>query len=773
MLEAGGLAFQATEATDGDATVFMAPFYAHSLPGSPEEDWELLEDHLRRVGTGAADFAAAFGAEEWGRLLGLWHDLGKYSVEFQAYLQSTSGVTLPGSSQSRVDHSTAGAQHAASTVPGIASRILAYCIAGHHGGLPDNNDEQGGRSGLADRLQKVIPGFSSAAPLDLLEQPPPGPLPMQWDPVADKKSFQVSVFCRMLFSCLVDADYLATEAFMQPKRALERPGDLSVLADLLPTLNAHLDHFAADTPVNRIRADVLAQCRAKSELPPGFFSLTVPTGGGKTLSSLAFAFAHAARHGHRRVIYAIPFTSIIEQTAAVFREAFKDLGEQVVLEHHSNFDPPDNLAVDPADHEPQTPWYRLAAENWDAPLVVTTNVQLFESLFSNRPSRCRKLHRIARSVIILDECQTLPVTLLAPTLRMLEELCRNYGCTVVLCSATQPAITERPDFRIGIKGVREVVSDPPSLYRSLKRVQTERLGKLDDESLTERLRQHEHVLCVVSTRAHAARLFMALRNTPGVGDGVFHLSANMCAAHRTDVLAEIRRRLNPRDLQPCVVVSTQLVEAGVDVDFPVVYRSMAGLDSVAQCAGRCNREGRLPVGQVFVFDTDVDPPGDLRQRRQVGAEVAGLREDVLGLEAMEHFFRLVYWTRSSDWDKERILECFCLSSGTAHFQFRKAAEHYRLIVDSQQPVIVPYGERGRELIDELRHRHEPPGREFNRRAQRYIVNVYERQVAELRQNHLVTQYHEQFCVLENDSAYDESIGLLLEASGFDPDRFCL
>jgi CRISPR-associated endonuclease/helicase Cas3 len=569
----------------------------------------------------------------------------------------------------------------------------------------------------------------------------------------------------MLFSCLVDADFVATEAFMRPEQARERSGARPAPAELLPHLEAHLaclSGYAAETAVNRARAGVLLQCREKAELSPGLFSLTVPTGGGKTLSSLAFALRHAACHDLRRVIYAIPFTSIIEQNADVFRAALSGAGPNVVLEHHSNLEP-----------DPETPWSRLASENWDAPLVVTTNVQLLESLFANKPSRCRKLHRIARSVIVLDECQTLPVTLLAPTLRMLDELCHNYSCTVVFCSATQPAVQQRDGFRIGLTGVREIVSDPRHLYGSLRRVVVERLGKLDDSAVVEQLRGHQQVLCVVNTRAHAARLFAALRESSDAADAVFHLSAQMCAAHRTDVLNLIRERLDPENPRLCRVISTQLIEAGVDVDFPVVYRALAGLDSIAQAAGRCNREGRLERGQVFVFETDVDPRGDLRLRRQLGAEVAGLHDDLLSLDAVDHFFRLSYWSRNSEWDKEGILDCFSLSRDGPHFQFREAAQKYQLIPDVQQPVIVPYDGRGRELVGQLRRMPEPPGRGFDRSVQRYIVGLYVPQFNLLRENQAIAQYHERFWVLENGLAYDEHVGLKTNVAGFDPALLCI
>lgn len=748
----------------------MPQSFAHSLEGRSQYDWEPLEDHLRRVadgnGTlpGAADFAEIFGAKEWGRLAGLWHDLGKYSAEFQAYLRSANGLEAHlESAPGRVDHSTAGAQHAASRFAGTIGRLLAYCIAGHHSGLPDNVDGQGGISGLSGRLSKKIPDWS-AAPAAILNQPRPPKPPLDWD--ADKRiwAFQAAVFCRMLFSCLVDADYLATEAFMRPERTVERNRSIVAPSELLKFLDAHLSRLAAsasDTTVNRARAGVLAQCRTKAGLPPGFFSLTVPTGGGKTLSSLAFALTHAAKFGLRRVIYAIPFTSIIEQNVDVFRQALNDAGPDVVLEHHSNLDP-----------DKETYTARLAAENWDSALVVTTNVQLFESLFANKSSRCRKLHRIAHSVIILDECQTLPVTLLAPTLRMLEELCRNYGCTVVLCSATQPAIAKRPDFGIGLHNVREIVDDPLRLYVTLRRVEIEQLGNLDNGTVVERLRRHKQALCVVNTRAHAATLFTELSASSNAPESVFHLSASMCAAHRTDVLGRIRGLLNPDSPKPCVVISTQLIEAGVDIDFPVVYRAMTGLDSIAQAAGRCNREGRLSHSRVYVFDTDVDPPGDLRQRCQMGREVAGLYDDLLALDAIEHYFRLSYWTRSSEWDQQEILKLFGINGGMPHFQFREVAERYRMIEDIQQSVIVPYGERGRKLVDELRYLGEPPGRDFDRRAQRFVVGVYDRQLVQLCRNHGVTKHHDRYWVLENTLAYDEAIGLRADVLGFDAAQLC-
>lgn len=482
-------------------------YYAHSLPPPHGRgDWELLSDHARRVADGEGDafpgasrFAEAFGAEEWGRLLGLWHDLGKYSKAFQDYLAGSAGVRnqVHGSEMlGKVDHSTAGAQHAAVRNPSSPLGVLlAYCIAGHHAGLPDN---VGGASGLSMRLTKQVEPID-AAPADLLDRPLP-PMP-KLDPGGSSRSasFAVGFFTRMLFSCLVDADFLATEWFMNPDRASRLPDAGASPAQLLARLDGHLDEkrSKADvTAVNQRRWEVLATCREKAKLAPGFFSLNVPTGGGKTLSSLAFALTHAAEHDLRRVVYAIPFTSIIEQTADVFRDALGDELRSEVLEHHSN--------LEPDDPQKQSDRSRLAAENFDAPLVVTTNVQLFESLFASRTSRCRKLHRLAKSVIILDEAQALPPNLLAPTLAALEELVRNYGVTVLLCTATQPAIEKRDQFPIGLEGVRAVIDDPRKLHQTLRRTEVKSVGALSNDEIVEGLKKESQFLCIVNSRRHAA-----------------------------------------------------------------------------------------------------------------------------------------------------------------------------------------------------------------------------------------------------------------------------
>ncbi len=736
--------------------------FAHSLQGRPISDWEPLENHLFNVSHLAGDFSFAFDSRDWGCLAGLWHDLGKYSREFQNYLLKENGYEAHLEEVcgiGKVDHSTAGAQHADSAGKKAGGIVLSYCIAGHHGGLGNGSDF----SGDGSRLNKEIKEWKSYAPRELLNQP--FPKPPAWlrggdKPLSDEhlKVFRQSFWCRMLFSALVDADFLATESFMSPAQAAAREHpEFPAMKDLLKDVLDFIGRCASDarcaSEVARHRAEVLAACLKKSELPPGFFSLSVPTGGGKTLSSLAFALSHAARHDLRRIIYAIPFTSIIEQNADVFRKALGAHAD-VVLEQHSNLEP-----------EKMTPWSRLAGENWDAPLVVTTNVQLLESLFANRTSRCRKLHRIARSVIILDEAQTLPVHLLRPCLAALRELVESYGCTVVMCTATQPALDYREDFPIGISGVREIMDDAPRLYAGMRRVDASYAGSIPDAELSERLAQCPQALCIVNTRRHAAKIFDMLKHLPHA----IHLSALMCPNHRSEVIANVRRKL--KEGQPCLVISTQLIEAGVDVDFPVVYRAMAGIDSVAQAAGRCNREGRLSRGQVYLFDAEILPPvGDQRKAADTTKEkVIGQYEDILSLPAVREYFEHYYWKRAGhhQWDEPEVMDCF--KQGT-HWNFRDAADRFVMIPDhGGKSVIIPWGDSGQKLCQQIvtagKDALLPP--DVFRRAQRLIVQIHERDWLPLVQSGAIVLYGpgESLPVLMNADMYDARLGLQVGGPG--------
>jgi CRISPR-associated endonuclease/helicase Cas3 len=731
--------------------------YAHTLSHLPPERWELLEEHLETVGLLCQRFAAEFGGGEWGWIAGRCHDLGKASAKFQAFLHAhyrdreNAGEEL---SADRVDHSTFGARYVSSALSGPVGRLIAFCIAGHHAGLPNAFpvDDQKARSSLSYRLDPSYLIPEVIHPEIRLSLPN---LKLKAD--TDERAFSVAFFTRMVFSCLIDADRICTEAFCDRDKAEERAALRPTLADLRMQLDAYLEEKQRNSPatlVNRKRRTILEQCLLSAAGRPGFYSLQVPTGGGKTLSSLAFALHHAAEL-MRRIVVAIPFTTIIEQTAETYRQALGSLGERAVVEHHTNLRP-----------ERSTRANQLATENWDAPLIVTTNVQLFESLFAAATTPCRKLHRLANSVIILDEAQTLPVELLEPTLRALRELVANYGCTVVLCTATQPALEHRRDFTIGLRGVTPIISESEELFRTMRRVQVKHIGKLTDDALAERLTDHEQVLCIVNTRTHAAKLF-DLVSQQADGESVFHLSTLMCGEHRRQTLRTVRERLEEK--LPCLVISTQLIEAGVDIDLPQVYRAAAGFDSIAQAAGRCNREGRASIGTTFVFDAEQPPPkGLLEQGASTARELWSMFEDPLMPAAIEQYFRLMYWKKSNVWDKYKIMECMKLDSNRPrdlYFQFRSIDERYKLIRDVQLPILTPCDRVGADLFYQLQN--SVVDYVQHRKLQPYLVSVPERTIRELESNGVVKAHESGVWVLLRKDAYSLKKGLVLGSIGLD------
>lgn len=714
--------------------------YAHTKPGTRVDEWQTLEDHLRNVAEMALKFGNDFGAGKWAYFAGLWHDLGKSSCEFQQKLvvscDSNAHIEKPG----RVDHSTAGAQYAYKKLKDVG-KILAYTIAGHHAGLPDGKSNED--SCLVKRLSKKIPDYDLLLESTSIDNLSSRDLPLKVD--NNRFGFQISFFIRMLYSCLVDADFLDTERFLSEDRSLWRSG-YEPLTALQDKLNLYLDRFPKNCPpqsINNYRNQILNACLDAAKCSPGLFSLTVPTGGGKTLSSLAFALKHALAYGKTRIIYVIPYTSIIEQNAAVFREI---LGDNAVLEHHSNYDPGE-----------ENQRSRLAAENWDAPLIVTTNVQFFESFFSNRSSRCRKLHRIANSVVILDEAQMLPVPLLKPCLEVIRELSLNYGTTTVLCTATQPALLKSALFPDGLEGVREIILDPPKLYFALKRVQVKKFPVLQNDMLVQQLQDYQRVLCIVNTRKHARVVFEKLPKR----DGCFHLSGLMCPAHRTEVLEKIKSTLLNGN-KPCRVISTQLVEAGVDVDFPAVFRAISGIDSIAQAAGRCNREGKLgQEGKVIVFlPEDGLPSGDLRQAADTAETILRNHDDPLSLKAVNDYFRMYYWLKGEALDRQHILEDINEGSRSGDFPFKQINEKFRIIETELQSLIIPFNRDADAVISELRYSAYPAA--AARKAQRFTVQVYPQTINSLLVAGSVEQLQNQYLVLINRDLYRDDLGLCPE-----------
>jgi CRISPR-associated endonuclease/helicase Cas3 len=745
-------------------------FFAHSVEGMDTESWQRLDTHLLAVGQLAGEAASVFGAGSIGTAIGHLHDLGKYTQRFQARLKGD---------PQRVDHSTWGARIALERFKSPIGSLMAYGIAGHHAGLA-NGQGEGERTVLNERLAADLPELDAAWESELT-------LPANlMFPAAfkvydakdrqksrDRHPFQLAFLTRMLFSCLVDADFLDTERFYN---TVERRGDHRTSGDAPPTLAAlreeldrYLDTFKAGSDVNRLRADILQHVRSQSTQTPGLFSLTVPTGGGKTLTSLAFALDHAIRHRLRRVIFVIPFTSIVEQNAAVFRKALGPLGDKAVLEHHSAFVEQPAPSDDPEKYQ-SAQKLRLAMENWDAPIVVTTAVQFFESLFAARPSQCRKLHNIAGSVVILDEAQTMPLKLLRPCVASIDELARNYRTSVVLCTATQPAL-EAPNFEGGLAKelVRELAPEPSKLFEQLKRVRVRHAGTWSDDVLAGEMRSREQVLCIVNNRRHARAVYRAMADLPGA----CHLTTLMCAKHRSEVLAEVRDLL--KSGQPCRLVSTSLIEAGVDVDFPTVLRAEAGLDSVAQAAGRCNREGKrnLASSELLIFSTENEdwaPPPELKQYAQAAQEVLRQRNgDPISPSAIRRYFELLYWQKGSMQLDVPNLMGLLKDSRIESLPMETLATKFQMIDDLQKPVIVPYDDIAREALDRLEFA--KGSMHVARKLQPYLVQLPRYGFDALYKAAAIVavapeKFSDQFMALAHEGLYDSRYGLSWDDQSF-------
>lgn len=725
-------------------------FFAHTLKDSGPESWELLIPHLVGTAQKARDFAAAFGFGELGYASGLLHDLGKYQVAFQLRLRGDPKF---------VDHAAHGAIYARRQYQQLGD-IIAHGIAGHHAGLADNLFEVEGRLG---RHSATLDLIVESAIRDGLKFPGlPGFPRLKGSKDA---GFQRAFLVRMLFSCLVDADYLATEEFYvrSEGRSVPPRGAITNVADLAEALDRHLKRYDSPTPgsLNARRADILGHARSRATNPPGVFTLTVPTGGGKTLTSLAFALDHARAHGLERVIVGIPFTSVIEQTAQVYREALAP-HRDAILEHHSAFD---QSAVDGKEARSKL---SLAMENWDQPLIVTTTVRLFESLFSNRPSQCRKLHNLAHSVIVLDEVQTLPLELLRPCVAALKELAANYGCSIVLCTATQPALLANPPvgcrpFANGFEDVVELAPDPPTLFEALRRVRVKSIGTQTDDEVVERLGGVGQALCIVNSRLHAQSLHKAI----GHLEGARHLSTLMCAAHRREVLVQIRDDLSKG--RPCRVISTSLIEAGVDVDFPLVIRAEAGLDSILQAAGRCNREGRreADASVTLVFQpADNKRPQSMRMAIESAESVFRTFDDVTTLAAVTAYFSQLFDRKGDEvLDAKGILKACQERATSLDFPFKSIAADFQMIDDYNLPVIVEWNRAAKAAVRNLRFLPEgfTPGG-VARRLQSYTVGVPPKVRAALISSGAAevidrARFDDQFVVLANRDLYRAETGL--------------
>lgn len=711
-------------------------YYAHSTERQDKSDWQPLKNHLENVANIASKFSREFNAEKLAYAAGLLHDIGKYSPEFQRRLDGTN---------IRVDHSTAGAQESRKLYGIFQSRILQYIITGHHGGLLNYGTKE---IGLEERLLRpFLPDYSEYR--NEISAPDLSKVRPSLTPINNKMGFAISFYTRMLFSCLVDADFLDTERFLSPDKSSLR-GQYEPFDELFLKFDNYMKaklSTSEENPINSYRREIYEQCIEKAELPPQMFSLTVPTGGGKTLSSMAFALNHLRKHNLNRILYVIPYTSIIEQNADVFRKIF---GNKNVLEHHSNYDPK-NEKSESTDLLQEK--LKLSSENWDIPIIVTTNVQFFESLFSNRVSRCRKLHNLAKSVIILDEAQMLPTGFLKPCLAALSELVVNYGSTVVICTATQPNLNGLLDENV--KPV-EIMSYPHELYEAFRRVHLTDLGAVDDSDLSARLNAHKQVLCIVNTRKHAQKLYEQLSES----ESCYHLSARMCPVHRRMKLKKIKNLL--KEGAKCRVISTQLIEAGVDIDFPAVYRAISGIDSVCQASGRCNREGKLASGEVYVFRSTEDYGKATHWQSRVaeiGSMIFDEYDDSLSLPAVNRYFEKLYFYEGEGLDKKKILPSFEERLRDIAFPYEDVADAFNLIENDTRDIIIPYDDKARSIIKQMQQTGFPG--KYGRNLQGYTVSIYVEEFKALERNNAISSIADRFFVLNKlEDYYSEDTGLL-------------
>lgn len=723
----------------------MRDYCAHTREDSATQSIieQSVVEHLQGTAALCAEFAAAFDAESIGRVAGLLHDIGKYSQAFQRRIHDPEHTA-------KVDHSTAGAKE----LLRLGLPYAAFAVAGHHAGLPDGGDATDTPSAqpatFYSRMQKAIEPYEAWRQEITL---PPVSLPHYLN--TDKQDRIVDAFfTRMLYSCVVDADYLNTEAFMQPS-GVQRGGyaDIPTLLEKVRAKTARWLNAPPSTTLNEKRNAILRSCIEQGRNgAAGLYTLTVPTGGGKTIASLSFALEHAAALGYRRVIYVIPYTSIIDQTVQVFESI---LGKENVLAHHSGAD---YQLVEQGQLSPQDYRRALAAENWDAPVIVTTAVQFFESLYANRSSRCRKLHNLARSVIIFDEAQTLPLNYLRPCVSAITQLVQYYHTTAVLCTATQPALQPLlRDLAPNLPPPQEICPGGEELYRAFRRTTLQDIGTLSQAELCGKLTTHKQALCVVNRRKQAQALYDALP-----AEGRFCLTTLLCMKDRQAQLEEIRKRLHSN--LPCRVVSTSLIEAGVDVDFPVVYRERAGLDSVLQAAGRCNREDKRPVDEsiVTVFSLAEAPPPEMLEQNiaafQAAQRLCPALDEPAGIYC--YFDTLFYKIKSEQsFDKKNVLPAFAEGRGSNMFPFATVAEDFTLIESPTRPIYLPIGE-GEALCARLRAGER--SRSLYRALGVYSVSVYDNHFKALQNAGALEQPDEDTAILTDLTLYSRETGLCMD-----------
>lgn len=692
------------------------------------------EEHQRGVSALASQFAQSFDMAEWGRILGLLHDIGKERTAFQQHILKESGYSPDTTVEGNYDHAYVGGLIFSDKYP--QARIFSNIIMGHHRGLYDHGD-------WAEILKRTIP--------------PEVTIPTKTEPLTlPKKNFtkeDIHHLVRMLYSCLVDADYLDTEHFMLPEQSRLR-GSKSTMSELCLMLEAYLDklnNMVPDSDVNRVRKYVQQCCRDNSHDTIDYYSLTVPTGGGKTLASILWALRHAVKNDLRRIIIAIPYTSIIVQTAATLKSIF---GDDNVLEHHADVEYNDN------DSQEVTQQLQLATENWDYPIIVTTNVRFFESLFSNKPSQCRKLHNIAKSVVIFDEVQTLPLEFLQPIINTFKSLKNIFGTSLLFTTASQPILdgtiegANRLNTFKALPHVHEIIPTDAQLHDKLRRVElviNNNAQSYDD--IANEIARHDRVLCIVNTRRDAKEVFERLPH-----EGLtLHLSRMMYPAHVRETIETIKLALKDDRHRIIRVVATQLIEAGVDIDFPVVYRQEAGLDSILQAAGRCNREGKSDIGTTHVFSLRQEhqlPPGYISQANNARLNMIG-QYDWFAPQTMKAYFEQLI-ARTDSFDKKQIAS---LLYNPLEMQFQEAASVFRLIEDQTISIFINCDDSAR-LVEHLIE--QGPSYYVLKKLSQYAVSVRTRDFQALNEAGALIEPYQGIYVLQEESMYDNKVGLITD-----------
>lgn len=687
---------------------------------------QLLLDHLQGTARLCSEFVSDFAPAELGNILGMYHDVGKYSPGFQHRIKDNGP---------KVDHSTAGAQETKTFQP------FPFCIAGHHSGLMNMGTQISQDDGsLWTRMKKELSGNLDYSAYKEEVDIKPNVCLENLNRAFYSNFFSAMFFTRMLFSCLVDADFLDTEYFMSDGKI--KRGGFSGIDELYKKFMDYVssaNFYPPKNEINRKRSEIRDRCLLVAQEKPGLYSLTVPTGGGKTLSSMGFALQHAVTHHKKRIIYVIPYTSIIEQTAEVFGNIF---GSENVVQHHINveYNDSDSNSVDERK--------KLATENWDAPIIITTNVQFFESLYAKKTSRCRKLHNIVDSVVIFDEAQMIPNDYLLPCVKTIEELVKNYKVTAVMCTATQPSLNK---FYDGLE-CREIYPDVQGLYDFFRRVRYQYIDMENLEQLGEKLNSHHQVLCITNSKKDAQQIFSLLEGE----SGTYHLSTFMYPEHRKRILKQIREDLKAG--KKCRVVATSLIEAGVDVDFPVVYRETAGIDNVIQAGGRCNREGKNDKDKSIVYVYDLHKkgraiPNFIKLPSSVAQSIWRDFSDPSSTEAIKAYFDQLHNVKGESLDKKGILK----NIDSKAMKFADIAKDFRIIEEDEHAVFIPEGEEAQEIFEFLRRG--VRNRNLLRKAGKYMVNLYDKQYNQLAGMGKLEELDLSISVLTDLSVYEKRIGL--------------